>query len=48
MAYFVLYPNAEEPLNKFLSPDPDPDHLRRGSSHQYNTSCEKNTSKSEQ
>ena len=27
MKYFVLSPNGEESLNKFLSPDPDPDHL---------------------
>ena len=24
MAYFVLSPNGEESLNKFLNPDPDP------------------------
>ena len=42
-AYFVLSPNNEEFLNKFLSPDPDPDpdHLRRGPSHEHNTSCVK-------
>ena len=38
MACFVLSPNGEESLNKFLSPDPDPhpDHLRGGPSHEYN------------
>ena len=36
---FNLSPNRGESLNKFLSPDPDPypDHLRGGSSHEYNT-----------
>ena len=38
VAYFVLSPNGEEYLNKFLTPDPDPDHLR-GPSHGYETSC---------
>ena len=35
MSYFVLSPNGEESINKFLSPDPDPDsdHLRLGLSH---------------
>ena len=35
----MAYSNGEESLNKFLSPDPDPDHLRGGPSHGYNTSC---------
>ena len=38
MAYFVLSPNGEESLNNFLSTDPD--DLRGGPSHGYNTSCE--------
>ena len=37
MAYFVLSPNGEESLNKFLSLDPD--HLTGGQSHGHNTSC---------
>ena len=28
-------------LNKFLSPDPDPNHFRGGTSHGHNTSCVK-------
>ena len=30
MAYFVLSPNGEESLDKFLNPDkdPNPDHLK--------------------
>ena len=39
MAYFVLPRNREEFFNKLLSLDPNPDHLRRGLSHGYNTSC---------
>ena len=39
MAYFVLTPNGEESLNKLLSPDPDPDHLRGGQNYVYITSC---------
>ena len=45
MAYFdgIFCPIVEESLNKFLSPDPDPnpDHLSGGPSHGYNTSCVK-------
>ena len=37
MGYFVPCPNGEVSFNKFLSPDPD--HLRGGPSHGYNTSC---------
>ena len=50
MSYFVVSPNGEKFLNKLLSPDPDwdPDHLRGGRSHGYNTSCVKESSKSEQ
>ena len=40
MAYIVLSPKGEEPLNTFLSPDAD--HLREEPSHYYNTSCVKN------
>ena len=40
MAYFVLSPSGEESLKTFLSPDPDPDHLRGGPSHgYYNAFC---------
>ena len=39
MAYCVLSRNAEECFNYFLSPDPDPAHIRGGLSHGYNTSC---------
>ena len=35
MAYFVVSRNGEESFNKFLSPDPD--HLRAGPRHRYNT-----------
>ena len=38
--------NDEESFNKLLSPDPD--HLRRGPSHVYMSSCVKKSSKSEQ
>ena len=40
MAYFVLSPNGEESLNKFIIPDsdPDPDQLRGAPSYGYNTS----------
>ena len=50
MAYLVLSPNGEESFNKFLSPDPAPDqdHVRRGPSHGYNTSCVQKSSQSEQ
>ena len=48
LAYFGLSPDGEESLNKLLIPDvdrgggdPDPDHLRGGPSHAYNTSCVK-------
>ena len=40
--------NDEESFNKLLSPDPDPNHLRRGPSHVYMSSCVKKSSKSEQ
>ena len=39
MAYLVLSPDGEDSLNNLLSPYPDPDHLRGGPSHGYNTSC---------
>ena len=39
MAYFVISPNGEESLNKWLSPHPD--HLRGGPSHGKYTSCVK-------
>ena len=42
MSYLVLPRNGEESLNKFLSADPDLDHLRGGSSHGYAPSCVKN------
>ena len=42
MAYFVLPPNGEEYLNKFLTPDPDPDHLRGGPSYGHINSSVKN------
>ena len=49
MEYFVLSPNDQESLNKFLSSDsdPDPDHLR-GPSQGHNTYCVKKSNQSEQ
>ena len=43
IAYLVQSPNGEESLNKFSSPnpEPDPDHLTRGPGHGYNTSSVK-------
>ena len=40
MSYLVLSRNAEEPFNKFFSPDPDPDsdRLRGGPSYGYTPS----------
>ena len=37
MAHFVLSPNGEESLNRFSSPDPNPDrvHLRGGNNTSY-------------
>ena len=37
MAHFVLSPNSEESLKST-----DPDHLKGGLNHVYNTSCVKN------
>ena len=50
MAYFDLFPNGEESLSKFLSPDldPDADDLRGGPSHMYITSCVKKSSQLKQ
>ena len=50
MAYFDGIFSGEEFLNKLLNPDadPDPDHLRGGQSHSYNTSCVKKSSQSKQ
>ena len=50
MTYFILSPKGGEYLNELFSPDTDsePDHLRRGARHGYNTSCVKQSSKSEQ
>ena len=35
MSYLVLSRNGEESFNKFLTPDPDPDHFTGGSSKGY-------------
>ena len=48
MSYLVLFRNGDESPNKFLSPDPDSDHVRGGPRHEYNTSCVKTSSQSEQ
>ena len=42
MANFFLFPNGEESLSNFLSPDPD--NLRGGASHVHNASCVKKSS----
>ena len=47
-SYFVPSRNDEESFNKLLSPDPDPDHLRRGSSNEYTSSCVNISSQFEQ
>ena len=49
MAYFVQSRNDEASLNKFSSKDsgPDPDNLRGGPSHWYDTSRVKKSSQSE-
>ena len=42
----VLSRNGEESFNECSSPDHDPDHLRGGSNHGYNSSCLKKINRS--
>ena len=50
MAYFVLFPNGEESLNKLFEArsGPDLDHITGGPNHVHITSCVKKTNQSEQ